>query len=81
MSRHSQIPGTGPPEAHLTESEVEIGMGIHNEAGVAKVPLKSSKELIAQMLKMVTDTSDKDRAFVDFRHDGQDEVVLLVNNL
>lgn len=78
---HTHIPGTGAPEAHLTESEVEIGMGIHNEAGVAKVQLKSSKELVAQMLKMVTDTSDKDRAFVDFKHDGKDEVVLLINNL
>merc|ERR1712093_717250 len=57
---HTHIPGTGAPEAHLTESEVEIGMGIHNEAGVAKVQLKSSKELVAQMLKMVTDTSAND---------------------
>jgi len=56
-------------------------MGIHNEAGIAKVKLSSSKELIANMLKLVLDTSDEDRAFVDFKHDGKDEVVLLVNNL
>lgn len=30
---------------------------------------------------MMTDMNDKDRAFVDFKRDGKDEVVLLVNNL
>lgn len=30
---------------------------------------------------MMTDMTDKDRAFVDFKKDGKDEVVLLVNNL
>lgn len=33
------------------------------------------------MLTMMTDMNDKDRAFVDFKRDGKDEVVLLVNNL
>lgn len=56
-------------------------MGIHNEAGVEKIKLPKSKELIGKMLKLVTDTSDEDRAYVPFKHDGKDEVVLLVNNL
>jgi dihydroxyacetone kinase len=56
-------------------------MGIHNEAGVEKVKLPSSKELVARMLKMITDTKDPERGFVPFQHDGKDEVVLLVNNL
>lgn len=56
-------------------------MGIHNEAGVEKIKLPKSKQLIERMLKMVTDTSDSDRAYVPFKHDGKDEVVLLVNNL
>lgn len=45
------------------------------------MPLPSSRELVGQMLRMVYDTSDKDRAFLDFKLDGKDEVVLMVNNL
>lgn len=56
-------------------------MGIHNESGVEKIKLPSSKELVARMLKMITDTNDKERAYVPFKHDGKDEVILLVNNL
>lgn len=61
--------------------EVEIGMGIHNESGILKQKLTTSKELITQMLAYVTDTTDEERAFLPFKHDGKDEVVLLVNNL
>lgn len=56
-------------------------MGIHNEAGIEKIKLPTSKELIKRMLGLITDTSDEDRAYVPFKHDGKDEVVLLVNNL
>ncbi|KAK4702783.1 triose/dihydroxyacetone kinase / FAD-AMP lyase (cyclizing), partial [Phenoliferia sp. Uapishka_3] len=78
---HCHIPGTGPGEAHLGAGEVEIGMGIHNEAGIVKEKLTSSKELIKKMLAYVTDTTDSERAFLPFKHDGKDEVALLVNNL
>ncbi|KAM0754935.1 dihydroxyacetone kinase 1 [Meredithblackwellia eburnea MCA 4105] len=78
---HCHIPGTGPAESHLTADQVEIGMGIHNEAGVLKEKLTSSKELIAKMLGFVTSTTDPERSFLPFKHDGKDEVVLLVNNL
>lgn len=33
------------------------------------------------MLAYITNTSDADRAFLPFKHDGQDRVVLMVNNL
>lgn len=56
-------------------------MGIHNEAGIEKIKLPTSKELIKRMLGLITDTNDKDRAYVPFEHDGKDEVILLVNNL
>ena len=56
-------------------------MGIHNEAGIEKIKLPTSKELIARMLNLIVDTTDVERAFVPFLHDGKDEVVLLVNNL
>jgi dihydroxyacetone kinase len=33
------------------------------------------------MLSYITNTSDTERAFLPFKHDGKDRVVLLVNNL
>lgn len=56
-------------------------MGIHNESGIAKISLPSSAELVSKMLGYIIDTSDEDRAFLPYRHDGKDEVILLVNNL
>jgi dihydroxyacetone kinase len=56
-------------------------MGIHNEPGIQKLPLKSTADLIDNMLSKITDTTDKDRSFVPFKGDGSDEVVLLVNDL
>lgn len=56
-------------------------MGIHNEAGIEKTDLPRSKELISKMLKYIIDTNDEERAFLPYKHDGKDEVVLLVNNL
>lgn len=56
-------------------------MGIHNEAGTSKHELTTVAELVDQMLGKITDTKDKERAFVPFGHDGLDEVVLMVNDL
>lgn len=56
-------------------------MGIHNEPGTQKLPLKSTADLVDNMLSKITDTTDKDRSFVPFKHDGSDEVVLMVNDL
>ncbi|KAJ9115161.1 hypothetical protein QFC24_007072 [Naganishia onofrii] len=78
---HCHIPGTATQESHLQADQVEIGMGIHNEPGILKRTLPPAKELITQMLSYITNTSDTERAFLPFQHDGKDRVVLLVNNL
>lgn len=78
---HVHVPGRAPPdpnaEGSLGPDEVEVGMGIHNEAGSgrAKVALP---ELVKTMLFQLLDKSDKDRAFLNV---NSNEVVLLVNNL
>lgn len=55
-------------------------MGIHNEAGHARLsPAPKLSELVPKILTLLTSTTDPDRSFVPFR--GQDNVVLLVNNL
>ena len=77
-----QVPGTDPSKSHLSSTEVEVGMGIHNEAGFTRLsPVPPIKDLVAQLLGLITSTSDPDRSFVPFKNDGSDEVVLLVNNL
>ncbi|XP_017796214.1 PREDICTED: triokinase/FMN cyclase-like, partial [Habropoda laboriosa] len=46
------IPGS-PPMFELAEDEVEVGMGIHGEAGYEKMKLKPSSEIVSFMLKRV----------------------------
>lgn len=45
------------------------------------MPILPTADLVGQMLAKIVDTADTDRSFVPFRGDGNDEVVLLVNNL
>jgi len=75
---HVHVPGRGASsKQHLADGEVEIGMGIHNEAGSEQARL-DLPELVTKMLAQLLDQSDKDRAFVNV---NSNEVVLLVNNL
>jgi dihydroxyacetone kinase len=78
---HVHVPGRGIAESgedELKEGEVEIGMGIHNEAGSER-KIVGLPELLRTMLAHCLDTSDKDRNFLEIS--PGDEVVLLVNNL
>ncbi|KAG7725276.1 hypothetical protein KL933_004290 [Ogataea haglerorum] len=87
---HCTIPGSRHHESgsddedeqkHLLgEDEIEVGMGIHNEAGIKRVsPIPTIDSLVADLLKYLLDKSDKERNYVDF--DASDEVVLMINNL
>ncbi|KAL4887382.1 Dak1 domain-containing protein [Aspergillus karnatakaensis] len=75
---HVHVPGRGPPEDHIPEGEVEIGMGIHNEPGShrAKATLQ---ELVNTMLLQILDHNDPDRAYLT--HQKGDKFALLINNL
>lgn len=78
---HVHVPGRGPKDADSEESlkdgQVELGMGIHNEPGFARLSVKLP-ELVGSMLKQLLDQKDKDRAYLNV---NSNEVVLLVNNL
>lgn len=75
------MPGTANSGSHLSATEIEIGMGIHNESGHERLsPAPPLKELIPKLLKMLTSTNDPERSFVPFKGE-HDSVVLLVNNL
>ncbi|KAF3064686.1 Dihydroxyacetone kinase 1 [Daldinia childiae] len=77
---HVHVPGRaiGSNAAEsLQEGEVEIGMGIHNEAGSGRKKV-DLPELVGTMLSQLLDQNDKDRAFLNV---NSNEIVLLVNNL
>lgn len=78
---HVHVPGRAPPKADdagsLGAKEVEIGMGIHNEAGSGREEIELP-QLVSKMLKQLLDQEDKDRAFLKV---NSNEIVLLVNNL
>lgn len=78
--RLNKIPGTKHIDSDTLFSGIEIGMGIHNESGHKRLPcVPKLSDLIAQLLDLMTSTSDPDRSFVPFK--GRDNIILLVNNL
>lgn len=79
--QHCHVPGTDVGSSHLKDNEIEIGMGIHNESGNRTAPFTSTSGLVGDLMHSLTDTKNKDFSFLDFTHDGKDDVVLLVNNL
>ncbi|TID18349.1 dihydroxyacetone kinase [Venturia nashicola] len=77
---HVHVPGREGGVADLGEGVVEVGMGIHNEAGSERVQI-ALPELVKKMLVQLLDPADTDRAFLSPPHKKGDEFVLLVNNL
>ncbi|KAL2889356.1 Dihydroxyacetone kinase 1 [Ceratocystis lukuohia] len=76
---HVHVPGRAS-EAEgdaLGPGEIELGMGIHNEAGSGRLTAELP-ELVSEMLRQLLDQTDKDRAFLDV---NSEDVVLMVNNL
>lgn len=42
-------------------------MGIHNEPGTSKQKMQGVSSIVDKLLSVITDTTDKDRAFVPFK--------------
>ncbi|CCU99418.1 unnamed protein product [Malassezia sympodialis ATCC 42132] len=80
---HCHVPGRATSDEErgaLGPKAVEIGMGIHNESGVKHIENKpSGPDLIKEMLSLLLNKDDKERAFVSFEKD--DDPVLIINNL
>lgn len=64
------IPASGKPTFEIADDEVEIGIGIHGEPGIAREKTGTAKELVSQLLTHLT----KDLNLV-----SGDEVSVLVN--
>lgn len=65
------IPAVGTPGFSIGEDQMEIGMGIHGEAGIEQTELKPSKEIAELIVDKIL--SDKDY--------GNSEVAVMVNGL
>jgi dihydroxyacetone kinase-like protein len=66
------IPGADAPGFSVAEGMIEIGMGIHGEAGIEKRPLQSADEVAGAMMA---------RLLADPAENPQKRVALLVNSL
>ncbi|KAK5060142.1 hypothetical protein LTR84_010026 [Exophiala bonariae] len=79
---HVHVPGRAVPDPNSDEiiptTEIEVGMGIHNEPGSHRVTA-TLPELIKVILGQMLDPNDKDRYFVDIKKG--DKFVLFINNL
>lgn len=76
---HVHVPGRRETENdELNEGEIEIGMGIHNEAGSERRSTDLCG-LVKTMLSHCLAVTDEDRSFSKITE--KDAVVLLVNNL
>jgi len=67
-----RFPETGELTFELPDDEIEIGMGLHGEAGVARSRLLPADELVGFML---------DKILPDLPFQSEDEVCVLVNDL
>lgn len=66
------IPETGEPTFDLGADEIEIGMGLHGEAGVSRGKMLPADSLVEKMMQ---------RILQDLPFRSGDEVCLLINNL
>jgi dihydroxyacetone kinase-like protein len=64
------VPAAGKPNFELSDSEVEMGVGIHGEPGRRRVPLGSAREMVEEMVKAI---------LVDLAPKRGDEAILFVN--
>jgi ATP-dependent dihydroxyacetone kinase len=66
------VPAAGRPGFSLGEDEIELGLGIHGEKGVARTTMRPADELVTTML---------DAIVADLSLAAGDNVALLVNGL
>jgi len=66
------LPETGELTFELPDDEIEIGMGLHGEAGVSREKMLVADELVEKIMH---------RILSDLPFESGDEVCLLINNL
>nr|XP_006110355.1 triokinase/FMN cyclase isoform X2 [Pelodiscus sinensis] len=70
------VPGSGPT-FQLAQDELELGLGIHGEAGVRRMKMALADEIVKTMLDHMSSSSNASRVALE----PGASVVLVVNNL
>jgi triose/dihydroxyacetone kinase / FAD-AMP lyase (cyclizing) len=65
-------PAVGKPSFELGEREMELGLGIHGEPGVKRVPLQPAHELTATLIGTILEHS---------QFGSQSRIAVMINNL
>lgn len=86
---HCHVPGRTREGGVLRETEYELGLGLHNEPGVMKKTMEGPQQLVAEMISLILGRANRQvgstgsgATFLGkVSTEGQDEVVLFVNNL
>ena len=47
------LPAAGKPTFNVDEGQMEVGIGIHGEAGIASVPLETADQIAARIIKHI----------------------------
>lgn len=66
------VPAVGVPNFTISDDEMEVGMGIHGEQGIERVPMKTADEIAEILVEKVTSDMDYVQG---------DEVAVLLNSL
>uniref|UniRef100_G1PMD7 Triokinase/FMN cyclase n=1 Tax=Myotis lucifugus TaxID=59463 RepID=G1PMD7_MYOLU len=71
------VPGSSKLTFNLAADEVELGLGIHGEAGVRRIKMATTDQIVTIMLDHMTNSSSVSHVSVQ----SGSSVVLMVNNL
>jgi dihydroxyacetone kinase-like protein len=88
------VPAAGKPGFDLSESEMEIGIGIHGEPGRERLSLRPADEIVEMLLSAILDDNAYERPVSEWQGGAQverlavsaplrrgDRLVLLVNGM
>lgn len=70
------LPGQGPL-FQVAPGDIELGLGVHGEAGVATIPLTTAREAVARIIQHMTNPTSATR--IDLSKG--ERVVVILNNL
>jgi dihydroxyacetone kinase len=66
------VPSVGKPNFEIGENEIELGLGIHGEPGVERVPLETADALVDRLVERILSVQ---------KPEPQARAVLMINNL
>ncbi|KAL3873111.1 hypothetical protein ACJMK2_036268 [Sinanodonta woodiana] len=70
------VPGTGPL-FHIQEDEIELGLGVHGEAGVKRMKILTAKETVKLMIDHMINPANS----THLKLKSGDKVACMINNL